>query len=233
MVSLAAGAPTISIAPPTPAIRTATSFVKGGLFAVIFRLPRQCAAWHGAAADALASRQPEQFPRPRGRTFFLAGLHSETRIGGPSPDDVGGCGYDPKTLVSLCLWPLLARAWWQRSRPSSEAAAHAPRLFRGPLDIGAALAGGREVSARHILIASGSRPTLLPGVEGSSTRSPRTRSLTYPSFRAGCSWSAAGISRLNSFRCSSAWALRSRRSCARPTSCAASMRICATACATR
>ena len=51
-------------------------------------------------------------------------------------------------------------------RPSSEAAAHAPRLFRGPLDIGAALAGGREVSARHILIASGSRPTLLPGVEG-------------------------------------------------------------------
>src|SRR5271166_4203785 len=28
------------------------------------------------------------------------------------------------------------------------------------------LAGGAEVSARHILIASGSRPTLLPGVEG-------------------------------------------------------------------
>jgi glutathione reductase (NADPH) len=28
------------------------------------------------------------------------------------------------------------------------------------------LAGGREISARHILIASGSRPTLLPGVEG-------------------------------------------------------------------
>jgi hypothetical protein len=72
-----------------------------------------------------------------------------------------------------------------------------------------------------------------PASRGSSTRSPRTRFLTYPSFRAGFSWSAAGISRLNSLRCSSAWALRSRRSCARPTSCAASMRICGTACATR
>jgi glutathione reductase (NADPH) len=28
------------------------------------------------------------------------------------------------------------------------------------------LAGGREISARHVLIATGSRPTLLPGVEG-------------------------------------------------------------------
>ena len=46
------------------------------------------------------------------------------------------------------------------------------------------LADGREVSARHILIACGSRPVMPTDVKDSSTRSPRTRSSICPSFRA-------------------------------------------------
>jgi glutathione reductase (NADPH) len=95
------------------------------------------------------------------------------------------------------------------------------------------LAGGREVSARHILIASGSRPTLLPGVEGVEHAITSNEIFDLPEFPRRLLVVGGGHTRLNSLRCSSAWALRSRRSCAPPTSCAASMRICGTACATR
>ena len=47
------------------------------------------------------------------------------------------------------------------------------------------LAGGREVTARHVLVATGSRPTFRRASRASSTRSPRTRSSTWPAFRNG------------------------------------------------
>ena len=73
---------------------------------------------------------------------------------------------------------------------------------------GCALASGREMSARHVLIATGARPTLLPGVEGLEHAITSNEIFDLRCFRSGCWWSAAAISRSSSPRCSSGWAPR-------------------------
>ncbi len=72
-----------------------------------------------------------------------------------------------------------------------------------------------------------------PRRRASSMRSRRTRSSICRNFPGACSWWAAATSRSNSRACSRGWARRSMSRCAPTTSCAASTRMCAQACATR
>ena len=96
------------------------------------------------------------------------------------------------------------------------------------------LAGGQEVSARHILVACGSRPALPEGVEGLEHAITSNEIFDLPGLPAP---PARRRRRLYRDRIRgavpAARRCRSRRSCARPTFCAASTTTCATACATR
>ena len=95
------------------------------------------------------------------------------------------------------------------------------------------LSGGREFSARHILVSVGSWPTPLPGVEGLEHAITSNEAFDLAVFPAVSWWSAAATSRSNSRLCSSGSARKSLKSCVRQTCCADSTRTCATACATR
>ena len=65
--------------------------------------------------------------------------------------------------------------------------------------------GGRRVSGRHLLVATGGRP-VVPLLPGRELPSPRTRSSTCPSSRAVWWWWAAATSRASSHRSFAAWA---------------------------
>ena len=95
-------------------------------------------------------------------------------------------------------------------------------------------ADGREISARHILIASGSRPVTPTGIEGIEHAITSNEVFDLPVFPRRLLVVGRRLYRGRvRFAVPAPWARRSRWSCAGRTSCAASTRTCARACATR
>ena len=67
---------------------------------------------------------------------------------------------------------------------------------------------GKNLTAKHILVATGSWPVLPPIPGHRASRSPRTRPSTSSACRSARSWSAAATSRSSSPRSSTAWACK-------------------------
>lgn len=90
---------------------------------------------------------------------------------------------------------------------------------------------GQTHTAEHILVATGGWPQV-PDIPGKEHAITSNEAFSWKRCRAACWWLAAATSPWNSPPSSTAWARGPRRSIAAPCSCAASIRACASTCAT-